>query len=113
MLLDGVPIYIPYHMLGFFSVFNGHAVQSAKMLTGNFPARYGGSLSSIFDVRIREGNRYKWKALGEANLSNASLMVEGPIIKEKTSILFSARANHSTFLFEPMLDRTLFFNDYR
>lgn len=111
LLLDGVPVYIPYHLLGMFSIFNGSAVQSAQLLTGDFSARYGGSLSSIYDVRIREGNRYRWSGNGQVNLTNASFLLEGPLVKEKTSILTALRLNHSSFLFSPVINRALLFSN--
>ncbi len=108
MLLDGVPVYIPYHMMGLFSVYNQHTVRSAKIFKGSFPARYGGRLSSVFDVRTREGNQYKWQGMAEGNLVNMSALVEGPIQKGKSSILVAGRASHSSFLLRPFLKQTYF-----
>jgi len=108
MLLDGVPVYIPYHMLGVFSIFNTSTVQSTSLLTGNFSARYGGASSSILDVRTREGDRQKWHAEVGANLTNVDVLIEGPIAKDRTSLLFAGRYNYNDGLFRSMLNRMLF-----
>ncbi len=91
VLLDGVPVYNTGHALGLFSIFNSSAIKSAKLIKGGFPARYGGRLSSIFDVRTKEGNNQEL----HGNVSISPLMIkgtiEGPIVKGKSSFLFSAR----------------------
>ncbi|MFK8006809.1 MAG: carboxypeptidase-like regulatory domain-containing protein [Saprospiraceae bacterium] len=91
ILMDGVPIYNPSHSLGIFSVFNSEAVQSVQFYKGTFPARYGGRLSSVMDVRTREGNQKEWSGSIKAGLIASSARIEGPIIKDKASILITAR----------------------
>jgi len=91
ILMDGVPIYNPSHALGIFSVFNTEAIQSVKLSKGAFPARYGGRLSSVMDVRTREGNSKKWTGSVKAGLITSSARIEGPLIKDKSSILITAR----------------------
>lgn len=109
ILLDGVPVYIPYHLLGFHSAYNSSTIKSAQLLTGNFSARYGGALSSVLDVRTREGNRYRWSGEGEANLNTLKVLLEGPLVKEKSSLLLAARISHSNFLYQPVLNELAFF----
>ena len=91
ILLDGVPVYNTGHALGLFSIFNSSAIKSAKLIKGGFPARYGGRLSSVFDIRTKEGNKNEIK--GDAAISPLMLRgtVEGPIKRGKSSFLLSAR----------------------
>ncbi len=91
ILLDGVPVYNTGHALGLFSIFNSSAIKSAKLIKGGFPARYGGRLSSVFDIRTKEGNKNEIK--GDAAISPLMLRatIEGPIKKGKSSFLLSAR----------------------
>ncbi len=108
ILLDGVTVYIPYHLLGLFSVYNPLAIKSINIYKGNFPARYGGRLSSVFDVRTKEGNINQWSGNLETNLIATNLLVEGPIKEEKGAILLSGRRSISGFLFNPFFKRTYF-----
>ena len=110
MLLDGVPIYIPYHLMGFYSIYNAETVRSVKVYKGNFPARYGGRLSSVFDIRTREGNQQTWSALASANLISNKLLVEGPLKKDKGAVLVTGRSSHAGFILNPFLQRTYFQN---
>ncbi|MEM6963708.1 MAG: TonB-dependent receptor [Bacteroidota bacterium] len=91
ILMDGVPIYNPSHSLGLFSVFNAEAIKSATLFKGAFPARYGGRLSSILDVRTREGNFKHLSGSVKAGLITSSVRFEGPIIKDKVSFLLTGR----------------------
>ena len=103
ILMDGVPIYNPSHSLGIFSVFNSEAINSVQFYKGAFPARYGGRLSSVMDVRTREGNSKEWSGNIKAGLITSSARIEGPIIKDKASILITARR---TLLDKFIQDRT-------
>lgn len=91
VLLDGVPVYNYIHALGIYSIFNGDAVRSTKLLRGVFPARYGGRISSVVDVRTKEGNNRKFS--GSVNLAPLSIagLIEGPIKEEKSAYLVSFR----------------------
>lgn len=91
ILLDEAPVYNPSHVLGFFSVFNTDAIQSVEMMKGFIPARYGGRLSSVADIRMREGNHNHFKASGNLNPLAAGATVESPLWKGKASFLFSGR----------------------
>ena len=83
IMLDGVPLYSVNHMLGFFSVFNADAVKNVTLYKGNFPARYGGRLSSIIDVRQKDGDAYGYHGNLTLGLISTKLSVEGPIYWNK------------------------------
>ena len=108
MMLDGVPVYIPFHLLGAYSIYNNSTIRSAKLLKGNFSARYGGRLGAYFDVRTREGNRNKWMAEVSGNLLTAKVLAEGPINKGKGSLLISGRITHNAELLSAPLQRIYF-----
>lgn len=84
IMLDGVPLYSVNHMLGFFSVFNADAVKNVTLYKGNFPARYGGRLSSIIDVRQKDGDAYGYHGNVTVGLVATKVSVEGPIYWNKT-----------------------------
>ena len=108
MLLDGVPVFIPYHLLGFYSIYNSKTISSAKILKGGISSRYGGSLSSVFDVRTREGSRANWQSSVDLNLVNAGLVAEGPFDNKKGSVLISGRKSHSGFFINAILKKNIF-----
>lgn len=89
-LVDGVTVYNPSHLGGFASTFNGDAVQDIKLMKGAFPAEYGGRLSSVLDVTMREGNREKFVGTAGLNLISGRVTVEGPL-SDSSTYLFSAR----------------------
>jgi len=94
ILMDGVPIYNPSHSLGLFSVFNTHIVKSAAMLTSGFSAKYGGRLSSVLDVRVKEGNTKEWTGTAEIGTLATKLTIQGPIQKDKSGLLIAMRRTH-------------------
>ena len=102
VLLDGVPVYNVNHLFGLFSVFNGDAVNSATIYKGGFPARYSGRLSSVLDVRLKEGNMQEFHGSASIGLIAAKLMLEGPIVKDKTSFLVSTRRTYADVLSYPV-----------
>ena len=83
ILLDEAPVYNASHLLGFFSIFNSDAIKDATIIKGNSPANYGGRLSSVLDVRMREGNDKEFQTSGGIGLISSRLAIEGPIQKEK------------------------------
>ncbi len=90
-LLDGVPVYSPSHAVGMLSIFDSPAIRSASVYKGGFPARYGGRLSSVFDIRMKEGNSKDFQAEAGLGLLSAKLALEGPIDKESSSFFISGR----------------------
>ena len=98
LLLDGIPIYNAEHMLGIFSVFQPEAVKKVTLYKGAFPARYGGRISSIIDVRTNDGNLYETHGSFGVSMISDKLHLEGTIWKGKTSYSISARGMHSLLL---------------
>ncbi len=98
IMLDEAVVYNASHLLGFFSVFNPDAVKDVKLYTGGIPSEYGGRLSSILDVRMRDGNMKKYSVSGGIGLISSRIAVEGPIKKDKASFLFTARRTYSDLL---------------
>ena len=94
ILLDDVPVYNASHFLGFFSTFNPDAVDDITVYKTGMPAQYGGRLSSVLDVKMREGNRTGFKANGGIGLISSKLTLEGPIQKDKSSFIISARRTY-------------------
>lgn len=107
ILLDGIPLYRPQHLLGAFSAFNGDALKQVSLLKGGFPARYGGRLSSVMDLQLKEAN--KERITGNYNIGLISMggMLEAPLQKDRTSILLSGRRFFWDLLLSPLLDATL------
>jgi hypothetical protein len=94
VLLDGIPVYNPNHLLGFFSIFNGEAVKNIEVIKGGIPAEYGGRLSSVIAVDTRDGNKDSLKGSGGIGLISSRLSLEGPIIKGRSSFIVSARRTY-------------------
>lgn len=94
-LLDDAPVYNPSHALGFFSVFNSDAIKSVKVYKASFPAQYGGRLSSIVDVHMKEGNNKQLSASGGIGLIASRLTLEGPIAKDKASFIISGQYSYA------------------
>jgi outer membrane receptor protein involved in Fe transport len=104
ILLDGVPVYNASHLFGFFSVFNADAINHVELLKGGFPARYGGRVSSVIDINMKEGNMQQFHGEGSLGLVAAKLMFEGPIVKDKTSFIVSARRTYIDLLARPFFN---------
>ena len=91
LLLDDVPLYNINHLGGFVSVFNPEAINNFKMYKGAFPARYGGRLSSVLDVRMKDGNMKEQHTQATLGFISCKLQTEGPIKKDTASYMISAR----------------------
>lgn len=103
ILLDGVPVYNASHLFGFFSVFNADAVNSVDVMKGGFPARYGGRLSSVIDIRMKEGNNQEFHGEGGIGIIASRLTLEGPIKKGKSSFMISGRRTYADILLRPII----------
>lgn len=103
ILLDGVPVYNVYHLFGFFSVFNADAIKNVKLTKGGFPARFGGRLSSVIEINLKEGNMKEFKGTGSIGLISSRLTLEGPIWKDRTSFIVSARRSYLDILAKPFI----------
>jgi len=102
IILDDATVYNAYHLFGFFSLFNGDAIRSIELTKGGFPARYGGRLSSVIDINMKEGNKEAFHGEAGIGLISSRLTLEGPIQKGKSSFLFSARRTYVDVLIKPL-----------
>ena len=107
VLLDEAPVYNSSHLFGFFSVFNPDAVRDVTLIKGGIPARYGGRLSSILDVKMKEGNSKTYAVNGGVGLIFSRLSVEGPIKKDKASFIIAGRRSYADVLAQPFLNDDL------
>lgn len=107
ILLDGVPVYNVSHLFGFFSLFNADALRNVTLIKGGFPARYGGRLSSVVDISMKEGNLNEIHGEGTIGLVASKFTLEGPIKKGKTSFLVSARRTYIDVLARPLIKASL------
>ena len=103
ILLDGVNVYNPTHLVGFFSVFNADAIKSVNLTKGGFPARYGGRLSSVLEIYMKDGHKSEWHGEGGIGLISSKITLEGPIKKEKTTLLFSGRRTYADLIAKPLV----------
>lgn len=103
ILLDGVPVYNASHLFGFFSVFNPDAIKSVQFTKGGFPARYGGRLSSVLEIDMKEGDMKSYHGSGSLGFLASELTLEGPIIKDKASFMISGRRTYFDLLYRPFL----------
>jgi hypothetical protein len=101
IILDDATVYNASHLFGFLSVFNGDALKSVELIKGGFPARYGGRLSSVLEMQMKDGNKEKWHGSAGIGLVSANATLEGPIKKEKISILLSGRRTFADVLAAP------------
>lgn len=103
IILDDAPVYNAFHLFGFFSLFNGDALKSVELIKGGFPARYGGRLSSVLDMRMKEGHKEKLQVECGIGIVSSRLTIEGPIKKNKSSFLVSARRTYIDALVAPII----------
>ncbi len=102
VLLDGATIYNNSHILGFISIFNSEAISSAELIKGGFSPKYGGRLSSILNVTMKEGNLKEYKSSLTVGPISSQFTTEGPIIKDKASFILSGRATYLTLITLPL-----------
>lgn len=112
ILLDGVPVYNASHLFGFFSVFNADAIKNVNLTKGGFPARFGGRLSSVLEIDMKEGNLKEFKGEGSIGLISSKLTIEGPIWKERTSFILSGRRTYYDILARPFIPEGTSFGYY-
>jgi CarboxypepD_reg-like domain/TonB-dependent Receptor Plug Domain len=97
-LVEGVPVYNPSHLLGFFSVLNQDAVSEVELYKGGFPAKYGGKLSSVLDVKTNNGRKDKIRVQGGVGLISSRISIDGPIKKNKHSFIISGRRTYANLI---------------
>jgi len=117
ILLDGAPVYNASHLLGFFSVFNSDALRDINLMKGGIPAEYGGRVSSVMDIKMKEGNTKKISATGGLGLISSRLTLEAPIVKNKGSVMVSGRRTYADVFLKLSKDSTrnqstLYFYDF-
>jgi hypothetical protein len=101
--LDEATIYNPNHLFGLFSIFNVNSIKSISLIKGGFPAKYGGRLSSILNVTMKDGDRENFGIQGGIGLLSSNLTVEGPLEKGKSSFIVSGRRSYIDFLIKPFM----------
>ncbi len=105
IILDGVPVYNVSHLMGFLSVFNTDAIKNVTLTKGGFPARYGGRLSSVIEINMKEGNNKEFHGEGSIGLLSSRLTLEGPIVDDKTSFMISGRRNYIDLIAKPFVKK--------
>jgi len=104
ILLDEAVVYNATHLFGFFSVFNADAIKDINIIKGGMPAEYGGRLSSVLDITMKDGNNKKYEAAGGIGLLSSRLTIEGPVQKDKSSFIVSGRRTYIDVLSKPFLN---------
>ena len=105
VLLDNATVYNPGHLLGFFSVFNADAIKSSTLIKGGIPAEYGGRISSVLDITMREGNTKDYEVEGGIGFISSRITAQGPIVKDKAAFIVSGRFTYLSFLLNPFLKK--------
>ena len=98
LMIDDVPVYNPSHLFGFFSAFSPDAINDVRIYKGDFPAKYGGKLSSVIDIKVKDGNMKQLGFSGNIGPYASSLTFEGPIVKDKASFFLSGRISTLNWL---------------
>jgi len=112
ILLDEAIVFNSSHLFGLFSVFNPDAIRDLKLYKGGIPARYGGRLSSVLDIYQREGNQKEFRVNGGIGAVSSKLLLEGPLVKDKSSFLLAGRASYAhLFLQAAGEENTAYFYD--
>ncbi|MEK0412742.1 MAG: hypothetical protein RL070_230 [Bacteroidota bacterium] len=114
ILLDEAPVYNATHLLGFFSTFNSDAIKDATIIKGNSASQYGGRLSSVLDVKMKEGNNQDYTVNGGIGLISSKVSIEGPLQKNKSSFILSGRRTYADMFLkatEKFKDNILYFYD--
>ncbi len=103
LILDEAVVYNASHLFGFFSVFNGDALKSVELVKGGFPAKYGGRLSSVIDLSMKEGNNQRTTGEIGVGIISSRFLIEGPIKKGKSSFMMSGRRTYIDLLLQPII----------
>ncbi len=103
IMLDDAVVYNSGHLFGFFSVFNSDAIKNVSLIKGGMPAQYGGRLSSVLDISMKEGNNQKFQTEGGIGLIASRLSLQGPLLKNKSSFILSARRTYVDAITKPFI----------
>jgi CarboxypepD_reg-like domain/TonB-dependent Receptor Plug Domain len=117
IILDEAPVYNASHLLGFFSVFNSDAIKNAKIIKGISGPEYGGRLSSVLDINMKDGSNRNYSAYGGIGLISSRLTLEGPIVENEGSFIFSGRRTYADLFFplfgdDQLKNSALYFYDF-
>ncbi|WP_224996223.1 TonB-dependent receptor [Cesiribacter sp. SM1] len=107
ILLDEAPVYNASHLMGFFSVFNADAIKDVQLYKGAVPAQHGGRLSSLLDIRMKEGNNKRLAVSGGIGTISSRLTVEAPIVQDKSSFMLSGRRTYADLFFKLSSDENI------
>ena len=110
ILLDEAVVYNAAHLFGFFSVFNADAIKDINIIKGGMPAEYGGRLSSVLDITMKDGNNKKYETDGGIGLLSSRLTIQGPVQKNKSSFIISGRRTYVDVLSKPFMSTDNAFN---
>jgi hypothetical protein len=110
--LDEATVYNPNHLFGLFSTFNVNSINNVQLIKGGFPAEYGGRLSSILNITMKEGNKSKYQTEGGIGLLSTNLTFQGPVRKNKSSFIISARTSYIDLLLKPLTSKTTSYKFY-
>ncbi|HQV60605.1 MAG TPA: TonB-dependent receptor [Chitinophagaceae bacterium] len=106
IMLDDAVVYNTGHLFGFFSIFNGDAIKNVSLIKGGMPAQYGGRLSSVLDVSMKDGNINKFQTEGGIGLIASRFSIQGPLKKDKASFILSARRTYVDALAKPFIKKS-------
>lgn len=112
ILLDGIPVYNADHLLGVFSVFTSEAIKNVTLFKSSFPARFGGRLSSVVDIRTNDGDMKNFHGTISLGLLTSKVHLEGPILKDRTSFCVTARRTYLDLLAKPFMEENEKYNYY-
>lgn len=105
IMLDDAVVYNTGHLFGFFSIFNSDAIKNVSLIKGGMPAQYGGRLSSVLDISMKEGNNQKFQTEGGIGLIASRFSIQGPIKKDRSSFIISARRTYVDALAKPFISK--------
>ena len=105
IILDDAVVYNTGHLFGFFSIFNADAIKNVTLIKGGMPAQYGGRLSSVLDISMKEGNNQKMQVEGGIGLVASRFSIQGPVVKNKSSFILSARRTYVDALAKPFVKK--------
>lgn len=105
ILLDDAVVYNTGHLFGFFSIFNGDAIKNTTLIKGGMPAQYGGRLSSVLDISMKDGNMKQFQAEGGIGSISSRLAIQGPVVKDKASFMISGRRTYIDALVKPFIKK--------
>ena len=106
ILLDDAPVYNTGHLFGFFSIFNSDAIKNVSLIKGGMPAQYGGRLSSVLDISMKEGNNQKLQVDGGIGLIASRFSIQGPLKKNRSSFIVSARRTYIDAMVKPFISKS-------